>query len=296
MKLTQSILSSAEDCQIKAQFTLDPPPWAKRVAGSSRALGTAFHAGLAIRYESRMKAEDQSQWLVSGEGLATGDDMLGAAIEIFRTSQKMDLYDNTPIEVFKWDDSVPDEATAETFLAQMLAYYMENGHEWPFDWQVLGVEINETLTDARLGRVKLGADLILRAPDGGIVSVDHKTGRKPWAAGKADPRKNAQSPFYNRLVKVRYPGAPYYRFVFDIMVLPRPRAGIVMQRLISDPTEAHEEAIVQRALAFQQVYETVHVKMGLDLQANPASTLCNPQWCDHFEGCPYGRALEQPVV
>lgn len=267
---------------LKAQYTLDRPSWAVRVAGSNRALGTGWHSAMELLYLARKM----------GGPLPTADDMVAKAIEIFDLSLKVDLYDDTPVEEVKWDENVPDAETAHSHLDKMIHFYMDNGHAWPEDWRVLEVEANVTLDDDRLGRVKLGADLVLQAPDGGVVLVDFKTAGKPWIEGKAHPRKNVQSPFYLRLAKRIWPDAPYYRFVFDVITLPRPKAGISFQRIISDPQEKHEEAIVRRAEAVLSVYKAIHVDLGRDLPANPNSTLCNPRFCDWFSGCPFGQALE----
>lgn len=282
LRLTQSVLSSAEDCMLKAQYTLDRPEWAQRVAGSNRALGTGWHAGMELLYVARK----------FGQAQPTVDDMIGKAIEVFDLSLSVDLYDDTPVEQVKWDDNVPDHATAHSHLDKMVRFYMDNGHAWPQDWRVLDVEANVTLDDDRLGKVKLGADLVLQASDGGIVLCDHKTAGKPWVEGKAHPRKNVQSPFYLRLARRIWPYAPYYRFVFDVITLPRPKAGISFQRIISDPQEKHEEAIVRRAEAVLATYQAIHVDLGRDLPANPNSTLCNGKYCDFFDGCSFGRQLE----
>lgn len=288
MRLTQSVLSSAEDCLLRAQYTIDKPEWAVRVAGSVRAVGTAYHAGLELRYAGRLERQGTEDMI----GLPLLDDMIGRALEVFARSQTIDLYDDTPVEQFKWDEDVPDAATAELFLGDMLTHYMNGGFEWPFDWQVLAVELNATNVDERLGQIKNGADLVLMGPDGGIVGVDNKTAGKPWGPAKSDPRKQVQAPFYNRQLRTMYPDAPSHRFVFDVMTRPRPRAGITFQRIESNPTLAHEEAVVQRALAFQSVYEEVHVKLGLDLPPNPGSTLCSPKYCDFWDSCPYGAVLD----
>jgi len=266
---------------LKAQFTLDPPPGVQRVSGSARATGTGYHAGLEVRYVARR----------DGTVLPTIDDMIGAGIATFDQSLTVDLYDNSPVDEFKWDDNIPDQATGHDFISRMVRHYMTEGCEWPEDWTVLGVEVHQNVDDPEVGvQTKFGADLVMQAPDGGIVVDDQKTAGKPWNTGKESPRKNVQAPFYLRLARKIYPDAPYYRFVFSVMTLPRPKAGITFQRLISDPQ--HEAAIVKRARAFRQVYTMVHEGAGLDLPANPNSTLCNPKYCDYWKVCPYGAALE----
>ncbi len=285
MKITQSVLGAADKCMLAAQYTLDPPLWFKRVGSSSRATGTGYHAGLEHLYGFR------KAW---GCDTDLGD-ITSVAVETFDKSITMDLYDNTPIEEFKWDEKVPDRETAVELIAVMLAEYVNGGHVWPMDWEILGIEVNATFDDPECGpniQTKLGADLVLRDPNGWIVAVDHKTANKAWDANKATPRKNNQSCSYLRNLRRQYPDAPGYRFVFDIMQYPNTKSGPRFERRISDPEPRHEAAIVKKTHDFAAMYTLVHINQGLDLPANPASTLCNPKWCDFFQGCPFGAALD----
>ncbi len=80
MRLTQSVLSTAGDCQLRAQYTLEPPPWVKRTAGSTRAVGTGFHAGneLLPAMTTVRAAADKLEGLVADDlwPLATYQEML----------------------------------------------------------------------------------------------------------------------------------------------------------------------------------------------------------------------------
>lgn len=279
MKLSQSVLSSSQDCLRKAQYTLVPPPGTKRTASAARAVGTGYHAGIELLYAARHQGETEP----------TLDDMIGRAITVFNDSTVTDLYDNTPVDIFLWDDKVPDSKTAHGLIGKMLTEYVEGGHVWPGDWRVLGVEIHGHVWDPYVGAdLKVGADLVLQAPDRGLVAVDQKTGGKAWADSKADPRKNVQAPHYLRLLKQLFPGLPYYRFVFDVMTY-----GGKFQRIISDPAPKHEDAVAEHARQFVGLYEREVVTLGNDLPANPSSTLCNPKWCDFWSTCPFGEALER---
>lgn len=282
--LSQSVLSSAGDCLRKAQYTIDPPQGAKRKAGSSRAVGTGYHAGLELRYTARR----------DGTALPTLDDMIGYGIEIFNTSMVMDLYDNTPVDEFIWADNVPDADHAHDFITRMLSTYMEGGHEWPADWHVLAVEVHGNYPDPLVvgTNVKFGGDLVLVDPNGWLVIDDHKTAGKAWPQGKESARKNVQSPFYGRIAKTVYPGYPGYRFVFSVMTYPTAKNPPKFERRISDPTPEQETAVMVRADQFVQLYTVMHEQMGLDLPANPGSTLCNPKWCDHWDVCPHGAAID----
>jgi threonine dehydrogenase-like Zn-dependent dehydrogenase len=50
-RLTQSVLNQVDKCQLAAQYTLDTPTWVPKVGGSTRALGTGFHAALTAAVE-----------------------------------------------------------------------------------------------------------------------------------------------------------------------------------------------------------------------------------------------------
>lgn len=285
MRLSQTVLSAAEDCMLKAQYTVEQPTWAVRTAGSQRAVGTAYHAGLEMHYIARR----------DGIGLPTLDDIVARALEVWETSKTIDLYDDTPIEHFRWDDAVPDEDTAREYITEMVSLYFKEGHQWPDDWTVIDAEHHAYLDDPEVGcQTKFGADLVLEAPDGGLVIVDNKTSGKKWAEGKSDPRKNVQAPFYQRLARRLWPDRPYYRFVFDVMIYPNTKIGPRFERIVSDPQPVHEQAVAVRARTFRQLYQ-IRSATGLELPPNPGSTLCNPKFCDFFAGCPFGGQIEEGV-
>jgi hypothetical protein len=284
VRITQSILGQADKCMLAAQYTLDRPSWAVREGGAERAVGTGYHAGLERYYvlRSGTLGNDLVPDLVT---------MVGTACDVFDTSMTVDLYDNRPIEVFKWSERVPDRTAAHSLIEALLKAYTDGKHWWPSDWSVLETEASHTvLVDGF--EYKLGADLVLQDPAGYIVLVDHKTAGKAWASNKHEPRKNDQASLYTALARHVWPDAPGHRFVFDIMRYPTKSSGPLFERRISDPDSRHEAAVLKKALDFRAVYEIVHVNNGRDLPANPASTLCNPKWCDFFAGCPFGAALE----
>lgn len=282
MKLSQSILSDSLDCMLKAQYKLDPPSGVQRVAGSKRAVGTGYHAGLELRY---LAAKDGRLDEISFA------DILSHALATFDKSIEVDLYDNTPVDHFKWDDGMPDRETAHAAIEAMLGEYVIGGHTWPPDWTVLAVELHG-YHPVNGHQHKVGADLLLQDPAGWLVAVDHKTAGKRWNEGKHKPRKNIQAPFYTGLLREMYPDAPGVRFVFDIMTYPNSKGVCTFERRISDPEPRHIDAVRRQADTFITLYEKLHVENGLDLPANPTSTLCSPAYCDFWEVCPFGAALD----
>lgn len=289
MKVTQSILGSFQDCGLKAQYTIEHPPWFKLVGGSLRAVGTGYHAGCEHLYKARRDGAAGPPPL--GELVAVG-------IESFDSETKVDSYTGQPVEKFLWDDRVPDRGTAIDFIEAMLQEYVDGVDDygvprvWPEDWPVVEIE-SRHIVDMGDFELSFACDLVLMDPVGYIVAVDNKTAGKAWPQGKEHPRKNHQSALYVAGLQRIYPDVLGHRFVFDIMQYPGKKTPPRFERRIADPGPEHIEAAVRRAREFALMWEKWHVQGGMDMQANPASTLCSPKWCDHFDGCPYGAALER---
>jgi len=284
MRVSQSILGQVDKCLLAAQFSLDPPAGAVIVGSPARLIGTAYHAGLEHFYLSRQHFGADARL----------QEMLAVAHTAFIDGLGVDAYTGQPIGEFKWDDKHPNTESCFDVIDAMLTEYINGGHAWPADWAVLGVEQSFKFDDPQLGgHTATGtADLVLQDPAEYIVVVDHKTAGKAWDQSKHLPRKQNQSPWYTNYFKKLYPDAPGVRFVFDVMTYGTAKSGPKFERRVSDPTAAHEVATVKKAADFAFLYQTVHVKAGMDLPANPASTLCNPKWCDFFDQCPHGAALE----
>jgi len=273
VKLSQTLLGS--DCLRAMQFKIEDDLYR---GGIIRATGTGFHAGLALMYVYR-QAEMEPPTFIEMENAA----YVALDQEIVWAEDR-----------FIWDKKIPTVEDAQNTISTMLGAYMldKTPAVWPADWKVLGVEVPFEMLmvpgQGPITRTSRGIDLVLQAPDGGIVAVDHKTGAKGWGTGgKAHPRKNVQAPWYIPAMRQLWPDAPYYRFVFDVM-----RYDGVFQRFISDPQDKHIAAVESKALSVKGLWDW-HLQSGLDLPANPSSNLCNPLYCDYFDQCPHGRVLEQ---
>jgi hypothetical protein len=271
MRIRQSHLGDFDACGRKMQYKIEDP---RDLSGSVRAVGNGYHAGLELYYNARMAGDKH---LPTPEACGT------AGVKEFDTRLE------SAGDSFLWD---PEKFTtrdeAHGAIRQLVYEYFDGGHQWPLEFVVLGVEISFTVPIEGSEHVMGGtADLVLQDPMGGILGVDHKTAGKRWPAGKHEPRKNNQAPWYVKALQQVFPGAPYYRFVFDVMTY-----GGVFERRIADPDGRHIEAITRKAIEIATVYEGMRLGAGMDLPANPGNTLCNPKWCDHFDVCPYGRALE----
>ncbi len=237
-------------------------------SGIVRAVGTAYHAGLEELYLKRMKGKPVDPGalaLVAYQSLNDEIDKAGDA--------------------FVWDEKFPMLADAWETVEFMLTEYYKEGHAWPSSWKVLGVELAFEIpwgVHVRTGMI----DLVLEDPNGWIYGVDHKTAGRMWDQYKHLPRKNNQASFYVAALRELYPDAPGHRFVFDIMTYKGK-----FERRVSDPTPAHVQAVLDKALQVATLYDGMKAA-GVDLPANPSSNLCSKRYCDYFSICPHGEVLD----
>lgn len=269
MRVRQSLLGSFDACPRRAQYSIEDQTYH---SGIVRAVGTAYHAGLEYYYLKRQ------------EGGGSPGAWYGGVMEDMAESALAGEIEKAG-EAFVWDDKFPDYDTAKACLHHMLTRYFEDDHTWPVDWTVLGVEQYFELPFG--DHVRTGTmDLVLQAPDGGILGVDHKTAGRKWDQYKHLPRKNSQSSFYVAALRELYPDAAYYRFVFDVMTYKGE-----FERRVSDPSIQHCQAVLDKALQVATLMDGMR-GAGMDLPANPSSTLCSSKWCDWFAVCPHGAILD----
>ena len=269
----QSLLGSADKCLRSFQYSLERPEGFQEGGSIQRSLGTGYHNG---GMEPFYKA------LMLGHPVPTIDDSVALAL----TEMHDDIAKADP-ENFKWSKEITDVDAADLKLASMVRTYFEEEHYWPEDFKVLGVEHTFDFPYMVYGQPVHGTmDLVLEDPLGYIVIVDHKTCGRMWDSTKHKPRKQNQPAFYTRVAKLIWPDRPGYRFVYDIMSY----AG-KFERRISDPTEAHEQAVWDKAEQLVALYKMMRGS-GLDLPVNPSSTLCSPAFCDFWPVCPQGEALD----
>lgn len=274
MRVHQSFLN---DCLLALQYNRESSLF---YGGSVRALGTGYHKALEHRYIARR--DEQPVPPVS--------ECLEVAIEEFRAisggaPSHSSEHARKP-GPFKWNERVPDLDTAVEHLSVMVPSYFE-GNEWPEDWKVLAVELDFELPwyqdHTRGGQI----DLVLEDPAGFLVGDDQKTaGKRGWNKGKEHPRKNPQANWYGWAMQELYPGYPGYRFVFSIM-----KYSGQFERRVSDPTFEHIAATSDLIQKNVFMYELMRGN-GVDMPANPQSNLCSPEWCDFWNICPHGEALD----
>jgi hypothetical protein len=279
MRIRQSTLGDADTCLRRMQYSIESPVYH---GGSVRAVGTAVHAGHELYYGSRLE----------GPLGYTVQDIIHHAQQVFTDTVNMKPSHASEFTKqageFQWDDKVPDHDTGLVLVASILtAYHADPDIPWPLDWEVLGTEVPFELPlygdHTRAGSI----DLVLRDPAGNIVGVDHKhVSGNMWAYNKHHARKHPQPPFYVGALKELHPGAPGYRFFFDIMSFK----GKFERREVT-VTDEHIAAIHAKAVEVSTLYLGMR-SAGLELPANPSSNLCSPLYCDAWSVCPYGAALD----
>jgi hypothetical protein len=270
--------STVKDCLRSMQFSIEAKTFH---GGSVRAVGTGYHAGLELLYGAR----------AAGLVLPTLDEVIAHGRSVFDDTASLTPSHATERERepghFKWNKTIPDTETAHESIGLMLTSYFNTPDAiYPDDWTVLGVEVPFELPFA-YGDTRNGSmDLAVLAPDGGVVVDDQKTAGKRWPENKHKPRKAHQASWYVSAARQLWPDAPYYRFVFSIMTYKGQ-----FERRVSDPEPRHEAAADQLLFDHVALYKVAKAN-GLDLPANPSSNLCSPEYCDWWDVCPFGQALD----
>lgn len=279
MKVRQSTLTDADKCLRAMQYTIESQVYH---GGVARAIGTAYHRALEWAYDREIA---EGVWpqvdLALIEALECYDrtEALEPSHESERTKQP---------GVFKYNDDIPDRAAAHARVELMVRAFWEHPEaHWQAPWQPIAVEQGFALPLWNGHTANGSIDLVGFDPDGFVFGEDHKTaGKNRWPQNKHHARKQNQAPFYVWALMQLYPDAPGYRFFFDIMT----HKG-VFERRETVVLPEHIEAVQAKALQVVTLYEGMR-GAGLDLPANPASNLCSPLYCDHWDVCPYGAALD----
>lgn len=264
--ISPSRISTADKCLTALEYSLDRRiPY---VTDQTRAIGTAYHAGLEAFYSARP------------------EEMMADA------NEKLQAESETP--GFAWDEgSGLDDAWL--IVEGMLHTYLADECWWPDDHTVLGVEV-EMLAPLRRGWVRRGyTDLVLEheyeeMPEDSfdavtrkeLILVDHKSARKPWKRHKESWRQTPQPSWYVDLALECFPGYDRYRFVFDVMTLDgkfeRREAPVSHASIEGTRGKAHRVCDL--------------IDQGGPYPPNVGSFLCSEKWCDWWSICPFGAAFD----
>ena len=278
-EIHQSDINTAEICHLRLSYSKAPD----RVYTSdiNRAMGTGYHAGLALYYICRMNGD-----------LADKGDCVSEALSALR--REIALADE---EIFSWTYQQEtarekrmdlDLSEAENMLSALIVAYFDQGRVWPNEYEVKMVEKSIMLplfTDdahtegmwARKGTV----DLVLQGPDGWHRIVDHKTAKKKWQKNKESHRNTPQPGFYiGALQEVLQDNN--VTFTYDIASWKGD-----FQRIDAPRTVAQVDAVMSKAQLTAGLLE------GNTFLPNTTSFLCTERFCDHWLKCPYGEILER---
>lgn len=234
-------------------------------ASEARLVGTAYHAGLEEYYLARKTGVVED---------------IGA---LWRAASESFLKE-IPEGWNAWDTS---HAEAVAKAHHMLEQYLEQGHYWGYDHEVLEVEwrFEQPVpnTDLTIGGT---ADLVLRDPAGQIVIADHKTSGKGWQRGKETPRQKEQAPMY--LYAWFLATGEVGSFSYDIM-----RYDGRFDRRIVRPSTNEIMRTVDKAMILGPILEDI--KAGREQPPNTSHFLCG-KYCDYYEAvCPFGKAMSGDV-
>lgn len=270
MHLSQGSLNEAEKClkALQYKFTRKKP----RTESPPLLIGNGYHKGLET-------------WYLNPD--ATLSERIDAGLlELHALAEQADQV--------KWNSRFPDAASCEAPVITMLTAYDEQKcnlvqhHGWTVlavedDWRTPDPEL--VLSTGELVERVVKCDLVLQSPEGWVYGVDHKSAGRMWDHEKHLPRKNNQAPFYLPGLQALWPDAPGHGFMFDIMTL----AG-KFERRISPVEQRHVDAVNAKSRQVLSLIEDIEA--GREMPANTSSNLCKEAYCDWYNQCPHGAALE----
>lgn len=270
MHLSQGSLNESEKCLRALQYKFTRRK--ARTESPPLLIGNGYHKGLETKY-------------LNPDATLT-ECVEAGHLEMYALIEQADHV--------KWTAKFADAASCEAPIEHMLTAYWDQQCNLVehHGWTVLAVESDWRTPDAELvtpdgemvERV-VKCDLVLQSPEGWVYGVDHKSASKMWDRYKHLPRVNNQAPFYMPGIQAQHPDAPGHGFMFDIMTL----AG-KFERRISPVELRHVEATNAKA---RQVLSLISlIESGMEMPANTSGNLCKPAYCDWFDVCPHGAALE----
>jgi len=247
---------------------------------SSPVLGTGYHAGLALSYQT---FKDEGRW-------ATRAAMHDAV---------RDAINNEVAEAthFQWNGMTQREI--DELACACVDAYFDGEHFWnPDVFEIIGVEVEGLLPRTHLEglpetwTITIQLDLVLGEPvSGRHLLVDHKTSRRKWADTKRLPHKTLQPswylPWWVMLWTIHCGEIIDAAFYFDVMQ----HQGFKFNRYPAPVTPHSVQVARDVAVQYANALES-----GRPLTVSPEHTLCDARWCDYFNECRGGAALRDVSV
>ena len=267
--LNQSTISTADTCQMRLTWWLDPDmPY---TSGVHRAAGTGYHAGLAHHYTAKMNGEHPEMSTIIQVAYQSIDDEIAKAEDRFNWVYQPETK-REPLDT--WD--LP---TMRLYVRRLLETYFSNSHQWPDDYQVVAVE-QPFEVEWKPGWYRRGVIDLVTRKDGYDFVIDHKTAKRKWAANKSDASATPQAAWYQS-AWTEISGATNVEFVYDLMA-----ADGTFERRTATRTPGQIQATIARADLLTQL-----IDKGGPYLPNPSSFLCSENYCDYWNLCPYGKTL-----
>lgn len=283
--MRQSTIGTAQTCQYRLTYDLDPNrPY---YAGISRAMGTAYHAGLDYLYnEVLLNGKLGSE----GTMLFFAEEALNR--EIAEAGERFDwVYQ---VETKRKAELILDRDTAWSWVQRLLVNYLKEGYVWPVvngRYEVLATEYSFMLPfEGRDDWRRQGAiDLIIRDTESGwIHAVDHKTAKAKWPANKSKAHNSPQGAWYTQALwdlilgfGTTWDVPKGITFTYDVHSFEG-----TFQRIDASRTEEQRTATMEQARRLADL-----IDQGGPFIPSPDSFLCSKNYCDHWEVCPFGKTL-----
>ena len=285
MKMRQSLLNTAQTCQHRLAYYLDPNiPY---TGGVVRAMGTAIHAAHEAYYTHRQQTgeihttpELGLEWIEAATLAFDG--------EVEKVGESFDwVYQpETSREALR----MMDRKGALAMIGQAIRTYHKEGHYWGEDYEVLAVEwyFDRPFTSHDDWSLSGTLDLILReSSTGKVLLVDHKNVKKKPQKGKYSAHKTPQASFYLHAVNewmdeigLRVPERP--TFWYDVLAFD----GSGFWRSQEQRTIHQIEATMTEAGMLASL-----IDRGGPYMPNVQSFLCSKAYCDFWSLCPFGETL-----
>lgn len=276
--MRQSLIGSYGICPSRVRYERERP-WLD-FSGDARSCGTGYHAGIAHAFESIQDGEvvDEAACLAACKAAIDAD--VAQAGEAFTWTK------------FRSVDEIVE--TAHRMVSANLATLDER---WPRDrWLVQGVELGFQMPWFDHWAATGTIDLVLwDTKHGRFHMVDHKTSGRGWQKGKElkTPQPHFYAHWWKKVLRAAYPDQ--YRNVgdhdltvpmtFEIMTY----AGKFEARTVYPSVESESFVMRQATVAARVIDDKGPWAMNID------STLCSPQYCDHFDICPGGSSYRSSV-
>jgi len=286
-RVRQSTIGTFDVCSWREKLQIESGMY---TGGISAALGTGVHGGLELYYQGRKMGSIPSLVDICEQAVVVFDE------EIAKSDQFNWVYQP---ETSKAELKVLDREESIGMIVEILTLYFQHGWYWPEQYEILEVEYyferDLPVSPAGLVHVATGtADLLMRNEDTGrFTMADHKTSKAYTAKSKHGPKDKPQAPYYVWAIGQEYGLEPHdIAVAFDVMSWKPKYRGQLHERFIRHPfdiTQPMVDAIIWKA---QLVGDAVHAG---HYYPNPTSFLCSQQWCDHWERCHFGPALNGEV-